>query len=361
MNESGKAGMRGAKQRPPDIPLRGARVRVYWTEEKRWFRGSVGSERMERGKWISEIIYDDGDHKWHNLSSGGEFWMYLPTPKSPKRKAFHPEAYHCSDAPHLKSTFQCTAATPSQSLAATATQTSTAIAAPDPVTADAATEPTVDRIGQSCKKRRLRAPLEASSNDPLPPPPPRPLPVEPQIEILPCGVVKLRGFVSPEQQEELFDTTMIAGWDHRVVGTSEACAGPDARYTGAKGAPDILLHYNYYAVPLQLQPPPMQVLRIAHEVFRAFMEERVRYADAGAVGLDMEEAEEEEPTKKRIREERIGGALHRAGAHDTWRGAANRPAKGRASSGCSSRATLVAQDGGTQGNGVSATVKLPSK
>ena len=43
---------------------------------------------------------------------------------------------------------------------------------------------------------------------------------------------------------------------------------PDARYTGAKGAPDILLHYNYYAPPHEAQPPPMGVLRIADEVCR---------------------------------------------------------------------------------------------
>ena len=38
---------------------------------------------------------------------------------------------------------------------------------------------------------------------------------------------------------------MIAGWDHRVSGSYA-----DSVYTNAQGAPDILLHWNYYSTPV---------------------------------------------------------------------------------------------------------------
>ena len=71
-----------------------------------------------------------------------------------------------------------------------------------------------------------------------------PLPASATIETLPLGVVKLRGFLDDEAVRRLFDTAMIAGWDHRVSGAA------DSWYTKAHNAPDILLHWNYYSPPL---------------------------------------------------------------------------------------------------------------
>ena len=65
------------------------------------------------------------------------------------------------------------------------------------------------------------------------------------IEHYPCGVVKLRGFLSDEARQRLYDNVMIAGWDHRVSGSYA-----DSVYTNAQGAPDILLHWNYYSTPV---------------------------------------------------------------------------------------------------------------
>ena len=87
------------------------------------------------------------------------------------------------------------------------------------------------------------------------------------VERLPLGVVKLTGFLSDEARQRLYDNVLIAGWDHRVSGSYA-----DSVYTNAVGAPDILLHYNYYSAPPPDQPPPMDVLQIADAVYRGYRE-----------------------------------------------------------------------------------------
>ena len=88
----------------------------------------------------------------------------------------------------------------------------------------------------------------------------------PRAVLFPCGVVKLVGFLGPELRQQLFDNTVIAGWDHHTSGReNERVARPDDWYTGTRGAPDIILHYNYYSEPARNQPPPLAILRIADQ------------------------------------------------------------------------------------------------
>ena len=64
-------------------PDKGAKIRVFWTGEKRWYRGSVDGARKESGKVIHHVVYEDGDRKWHHLPS--EIWLYTEQPKASKR------------------------------------------------------------------------------------------------------------------------------------------------------------------------------------------------------------------------------------------------------------------------------------
>ena len=55
--------------------MKGSRLRVYWTGEKRWFKGVITAVNREEGRRIFQITYDDGDVKWHDLAE--EFWLRL--------------------------------------------------------------------------------------------------------------------------------------------------------------------------------------------------------------------------------------------------------------------------------------------
>ena len=76
---------------PPNIgPSKGSRCRVYWTGERRWFKGTVGRSTSEGGKLIHMVTYDDGDVKWHDMAE--EIWLSEPaaktkTGKEPSKKA----------------------------------------------------------------------------------------------------------------------------------------------------------------------------------------------------------------------------------------------------------------------------------
>ena len=44
------------------------RVSVYWTDEKRWYKGRVVASLKEYdGKISHHVLYDDGDDKWHDF------------------------------------------------------------------------------------------------------------------------------------------------------------------------------------------------------------------------------------------------------------------------------------------------------
>ena len=66
-------------------------VRVYWTKERRWFRGTIDGEREEDGDRIHHVTYDDGDTKWHHLVATrveNEAWMFVAPPAAgPKARA----------------------------------------------------------------------------------------------------------------------------------------------------------------------------------------------------------------------------------------------------------------------------------
>ena len=77
-------------------------------------------------------------------------------------------------------------------------------------------------------------------------------------------MLSLTGFL--RRGTAAFTIRADAGWD-RVSGSYA-----DSVYTNAVGAPDILLHYNYYSAPSSDQPPPMDVLQIADAVYRGHRE-----------------------------------------------------------------------------------------
>jgi hypothetical protein len=53
-------------------------VRVYWTCERRWFRGACDATCHEDGRQLHHISYEDGSAVWHHLPS--ECWMQTKPP-----------------------------------------------------------------------------------------------------------------------------------------------------------------------------------------------------------------------------------------------------------------------------------------
>ena len=211
-------------------------VRVYWTKERRWFRGTIDGEREEDGDRIHHVTYDDGDTKWHHLVATrveNEAWMFVAPPAAGPKARAKPKAREPAKAPRKRPR-----------------------ALPPP--------PNPEEVV-------ARSPARAAAAlPPAPPAPPSPpdSPLPRTVEWLPCGVTKLSGFLTQRQQQRLFDTAMIAGWDHR-----KADHAADSWYTGAADAPDILLHYNYYSEPRRDQPPPLGILLTAARVAREFLAE----------------------------------------------------------------------------------------
>ena len=50
--------------------LIGARVKVYWGGNKKWFQGVVDKYNAESNQ--HHVDYDDGDEKWHSLAHEDE-------------------------------------------------------------------------------------------------------------------------------------------------------------------------------------------------------------------------------------------------------------------------------------------------
>jgi alkylated DNA repair dioxygenase AlkB len=91
-----------------------------------------------------------------------------------------------------------------------------------------------------------------------------------RVEVFPCGVVIVREAVPLAERQRLWDAVVCAGFDHRDVSANGTQGGgPNMWYTQAAGAPDILLHYNYYEPPSTHQPPPMPLLCAADSIFQA--------------------------------------------------------------------------------------------
>ena len=178
-------------------PTLGSRIKVLWSVEKRWFKGVVQRTRIEHGRQIYFVVYDDGDEKWHFFGGiKGEVWLYLPGGEKPPTRTAVKE-------PPTKP-----AAKP---------------ASKPKETPRSRSPPVAHAISQPLKPaKRQRAPL--ASPPPVSIAPPWPAMPSKRVDVFPCGVVKARGFVSQAQQQELFDTTVIAGWDHRVVSDSNCTA-----------------------------------------------------------------------------------------------------------------------------------------
>ena len=254
-------------------PAIGARIRVYWTQERRWFKGTVMSETLEDGKRIHKIAYDDGEVLWHCMA--GEIWLLL-TGKAAASGA-------AASGPGPPSVPRaCNQAAAKKARAKKARGANGA---------------SID--GAACPAARSSAPpiSERSAS------PPARARLEPtDVEIFPCGVIKVKSSLSQEERQALWDTVICAGFDYREVGQDAVMTDPDFHakrganrlYTQAKGAPDILLHYNYYEKPAPQQPPPISILRAADAVFRAVAELDIAQQVLESEGDDAESAGGEE-------------------------------------------------------------------
>ena len=59
----------------PQVLQRGQRVRVHWTLDDVHYDGVVTTSRIENGRTIHRIAYDDGIPKWHDMAK--ESWVLL--------------------------------------------------------------------------------------------------------------------------------------------------------------------------------------------------------------------------------------------------------------------------------------------
>ena len=79
-------------------------IRVYWTDERRWFRGVVDNVRESHvanfgTRAVHHVTYADGDKRWHVLTGGdaaAEIWEQVGSaprrPPDPKTSAPPPPA-----------------------------------------------------------------------------------------------------------------------------------------------------------------------------------------------------------------------------------------------------------------------------
>ena len=63
-------------------PTKGLAVRIWWTEEEKWFLGRVA--KWNAAVSAHKIVYEDGDVKWHVLTPGNVVWK--PATCGTKRK-----------------------------------------------------------------------------------------------------------------------------------------------------------------------------------------------------------------------------------------------------------------------------------
>jgi hypothetical protein len=53
--------------------LVGRRIKIWWSEDRTYFKGVVSAWRERRNRTMHQVTYDDGDVKWHELDVG-ESW-----------------------------------------------------------------------------------------------------------------------------------------------------------------------------------------------------------------------------------------------------------------------------------------------
>ena len=181
-----------------DDVVKGSRLRVYWTGEKRWFKGVITAVNREEGRRIFQITYDDGDVKWHDLAE--EFWLRLG---GDKKAAATGGAAAAKPKPALAAK---AAAKPK---AATFRKAQPAKAA-DPDADEVATEASsvltsiASTVSSSSSSSGGEAAGSAAGSDRSvdgAPPPPLVTISDGAIELLPCGVVKIKNVVTPEVRE----------------------------------------------------------------------------------------------------------------------------------------------------------------
>ena len=285
-----------------DPPI-GARVRIYWTGEKRWFKGVVTKKQYEDGHSIHHVKYDDGDTKWHDLRE--EIWLLLGAPSSqapapcavsapksaskpakkpvPKPPPKPPPAPAPSPAPSAGSkqprhTPEANGSAPKK----------VARSDPSPKSekkfrkgeAQQPYHPLLQPLQSGRASQQSSAAASSSDAGAAPQLPPLVSFSPENVDVFPCGVIRVRGAVSAEARPRLWDTVMCAGFDYREV-EADGAKGANMSYTHAAGAPDILLHYNYYEPPHAGQPPPMPLLCAADSVCRALAQLDVAQAVFG--------------------------------------------------------------------------------
>ena len=47
------------------VPTVGARIRVHWPAERKWYKGNIDRILTQDGGRIFHVAYDDGDDEWH--------------------------------------------------------------------------------------------------------------------------------------------------------------------------------------------------------------------------------------------------------------------------------------------------------
>ena len=238
-------------------------------------------QKGHRGGRQANPLYshDDGDAKWHNLAD--ELWLELGKESAPAPKA-------------------------SSSGKSKSARTSTVAIAMRPAPRDSkASKKKKSSPGKKLateeERAAVRAAMAAAVSGPLDPNLPRLVDVQSEnIDVFPCGVIRVRNAVPYAARQRLWDTVMCAGFDFREVAAAANNGsnrnGANMWYTQAAGAPDILLHYNYYEPPSADQPPPMALLCAADAVFKGAAKlDRVR--DVAVDPNDVEEGEEGEETE----------------------------------------------------------------
>ena len=71
----------GAEEEAGGAALVGARVKVWWGGDCKWFTGVV--DRYDAARRSHYIRYTDGDWKWHELDQTGEVWRLLAPAPAP--------------------------------------------------------------------------------------------------------------------------------------------------------------------------------------------------------------------------------------------------------------------------------------
>ena len=287
-------------------PDKGTRLRVFWVGEKRWFRGAVTKTTIEDGNRIHQILYEDGDSKWHNLAD--ELWLELPvSAKDATSKGKGKES--AAAKPSSKASSAASGASNSAAKRPAASSSSDA-AEPSPPPKKKAAAPSAAKRAPSPPAKGPKQPKRSVPAGPLPPDffgqMPEGLPpligVDPsKVDVFPCGVIRVRDAVPLAERQRLWDAVVCGGFDFRDVAASNGQNrnGANMWYTQAAGAPDILLHFNYYEPPVNEQPPPMALLCAADAVFHAATKLEAAHhalepAEAGEAGgeVDGEETDE---------------------------------------------------------------------